>query len=134
MESERIDLLSQERRLRANLQQTRADLQRAKDVIADPSKADIAKYYESDIKRWVETDIPKYETKLVSLEKRKLGLKESIVTEEKFLKLVKDLVKYIGDLQDLAQLDEILSRIHSNFVILDKSISVITFNEEWYNV
>jgi hypothetical protein len=95
---------------------------------------DVAKYYESDIKRYVEVDMPKYESELVSLEKRKLGLKESIFTEEKFLKLVADLVNYIGDLQDLAQLDEILSKFYSNFVILNKSVSVITFNEEWYNV
>jgi site-specific DNA recombinase len=134
LENERIDLLSQERRLRANLQQTKEDLKRAKDIVANKDKADVAKYYEADIKKFVETDIPKFTQELEKVEERKEGLKEAVISEEKFLKLVKKAVDYIGELEDLPQIDEILTKFYSNFVIKDKSVSVITFNQEWYDV
>jgi hypothetical protein len=126
--------LSQERRLRSNIQQTTADLERAKAIVADPSKAEVAQYYETDIKKYVEADLPKHKAELEVVEQRKIDLKESVITEEKFVKLIENAVNYIGDLQDLAQIDEILTKFYSNFVILDKSVSVITFNHEWYDV
>lgn len=134
LENERIDLLSQERRLRANLQQTKEDLKRAKDIVADKDKVDVAKYYEADIKKFMETDIPKFTQELEKVEERKEGLKEAVISEEKFLKLVKKAVDYIGEIEDLPQLDEILTKFYSNFIILNKSVSVITFNQEWYDV
>ncbi len=121
LETERIDLLSQERRLRSNIQQTKSDLERAKALVADPAKAEVAKYYESDIKKWVEVDLPKYDAELKVVKQKTADLKESVVSEEKFVKLIENAVNYIGDLQDLAQLDEILTKFYSNFVVLDKS-------------
>jgi DNA invertase Pin-like site-specific DNA recombinase len=134
VEAEKIELLSQERRLRADLQNAKADLQKAKDVVADPSKADVAKYYEADIKKYIETEIPKYTKELAELERRKEGVKQSIYSEEKFLKLIAEAVNYIGELLDLEQIDEILQKFYSNFIVLDKAVSVITFNQEWYDV
>jgi hypothetical protein len=102
--------------------------------VADKDKADVAKYYEADIKKFMETDIPKFTQELEKVEERKEGLKEAVISEEKFLKLVKKAVDYIGEIEDLPQLDEILTKFYSNFIILNKSVSVITFNQEWYDV
>lgn len=82
----------------------------------------------------METDIPKFTQELEKVEERKEGLKEAVISQEKFLKLVKKAVDYIGEIEDLPQLDEILTKFYSNFIILNKSVSVITFNQEWYDV
>ena len=134
VEDEKIELLSTERRARANLQQTKQDLTRAKDVVADPAKEEVAQYYKDDIKRYVEVDIPKYEQELAKVEQQKQQLVQSVVSEEEFLKLMENVVDYIGEIQDLEQLDEILGKFYSNFVIKDHSVSVITFSTEWYDV
>ena len=133
VEQERIDLLSQERRIRANKQQTEADLERAKSVIADPSKADVAEYYTADIKKYIEVELPQYERELIEVKRKQGDLKQSLLSEEKFLKLIKNAVNYIGQLKDLDQINEILEMFYSNFIILDKSVSVITFQQEWYD-
>ena len=43
----------------------------------------------NNIKRYVEKDLPAYERKLKDIKRRQTELKESIVSEEKFLKLMK---------------------------------------------
>ncbi|HUD06434.1 MAG TPA: recombinase family protein [Candidatus Saccharimonadales bacterium] len=134
VEAEKIELLSEERRVRANWQQTKRELERAKGVVSDPTKADVAKYYEDDIKKYVEVDIPSYQPQIDDIIRRRNNLKASVVSEAKFLELIKNLVIYIGQLQDLEQINEILVRFYSNFTVLNKSVSVITFNPEWYNV
>lgn len=134
IEDEKIELLSVERRTRANLQQTKQDLERAKVVVADPNKKEVAQYYQDDIKRYVEVDMPKYEHELAEVEQQKKRLNQSVVSEEKFLKLMENVVDYIGEIQDLEQLDEILGKFYSNFVIKNHSVSVITFSTEWYDV
>jgi hypothetical protein len=75
VENERIELSSQERRLRANKQQTEADLERAKSVVAELNKADIAEYYQADIKKYVVVELPKYEPELVEVKKKQKLLK-----------------------------------------------------------
>lgn len=134
LEDEQYELISAERRIRANMQQTKADLEKAKGVVADPNKKEVAQYYEEDIKRYIEVDIPKCEQDLAEIDKQKKQLKQSIVSEEKFLKLMENIVNYIGEIQNLEQLDEILGKFYSNFVINNHSVSVITFNTEWYDV
>jgi hypothetical protein len=71
LETEKIDLLSQERRLLSNIQQTKADSERAKAIVADPAKSKVAKYYEADIKKYIEVDLPRYRAELEVVEKRK---------------------------------------------------------------
>ena len=134
VEDERINLLSQERRVRANKQQTEADLERAKTVVADPAKADIAEYYQADIKKYVEVELPKYKQELADVKQKQTLLKDSVVSEEKFLKLMQTIVDYICNLKDLEQINEILEKFYSNFVVKDKAVSVIEFNQEWYDV
>jgi site-specific DNA recombinase len=134
VEDERIELLSQERRIRANTQQTEADLERAKSVVADPNKVDVAEYYQADIKKYIEVELPKYGKELAEVKRRQQHLKASLVSEEKFLKLMKNIVNYFGDLEDLDQINELLQKFYSNFVVKDRSVSVITFNPEWYDV
>ena len=134
IEDEKIELLSAERRIRANAQQTKQDLEKAKSVVADPAKAEVATYYQDDIMKYVEVELPRYERELAEIDEQKKRLKQSIVTEEKFLKLMENIVDYIGEIQDLKQLDEILGKFYSNFVITNRAVSVITFNSEWYNV
>ncbi len=131
---EQYDLLSQERRVMANIKNTEQDLDRAKQVIADPDKADIAGIYKEDIRKYIETDLPLYKKDLAEIKKKQDQLKLSVVGEEKFLKLVDTAVNYIGQLKNLDQIDEILQKFYSNFTILDKAVSVITFNQEWYDV
>jgi DNA invertase Pin-like site-specific DNA recombinase len=134
VEQERIDLLSQERRVRANKQHTEADLERAKNVIADPDKADVAEYYKADIKKYIEVELPQYERELTEVKRKQGDLKQSLLTEEKFFKLIENSVDYLSKLDDLDQINEILEKFYSNFTILDKAVSVITFNPEWYDV
>jgi DNA invertase Pin-like site-specific DNA recombinase len=134
VEREQIDLISQERRIRADRQQTEANLERAKSVIADPTKADVAEYYKADIKKYIEVELPSYEKDLAEVKRQQANLKQSKMSEEKFLKLIENAVNYIGELKDLGQLNEILEMFYSNFIILDKAVSVITFNQEWYDV
>lgn len=134
VEDERINLLSQERRVRANIQQTEADLERTKIVVADPAKADIAEYYQADIKKYVEVELPKYKQELADVKQKQTLLKDSVVSEEKFLKLMQTIVDYFCNLKDLEQINEILEKFYSNFVVKDKAVSVIEFNQEWYDV
>ena len=134
VEDEQYDLLSQERRIMANRKNTEQDLERAKQVIADPDKADIADIYKADIKKYIEVELPQYEKDLAEIKKQQERLKLSIVSEEKFFKLIDTAVRYIGQLKNLEQIDEILQKFYSNFTILDKSVSVVTFNQEWYDV
>jgi len=134
IEAENIELLSQERRARANKQQTEADLERAKSVVSDPNKTDVASYYQADIKKYIELDLPKYEHELSAVKQKQQSLKASIVSEEKFLKLMQNVADYLSDLQDLDQINETLEKFYSNFVVKDRAVSVITFTPEWYDV
>jgi|GEM_PF-2206397 len=102
-------------------------------VLADQTKADLAEYYQDDIKKYVKVELPRYAKELEDVEAQKKRLKDSIVSEEKFIKLMENVVNYIGEVQDLEQLDEILGKFYSNFIITNHSVSVITFNTEWYN-
>jgi DNA integrity scanning protein DisA with diadenylate cyclase activity len=78
--------------------------------------------------------LPKYEQELVEVKKKQKLLKDSVVSEEKFLKLMQTIVDYICNLKDLEQINEILEKFYSNFVVKDKAIAVIEFNPEWYEV
>ena len=134
LDDTQVDLLSQERRSRANLDLALAELEKAKAVVADPTKDDVAEYYKDDIKRLTDVDIPKYRGEIVETSRDRKRLKSSIVSEEKFLKLMQNVVLYISQLQDLQQIDEILRKFFSNLTVLNKSVSVYEFNEPWKNL
>jgi hypothetical protein len=131
VEAEKYELTSQERRARANLQIAREELERAKNTVSDPTKEDVAQHYKEDIKRLVDKDIPSYETQLGEIATRKKMLGETIFSEEKFLKLMDNVVVYISKMTDLQQIDEILRMFFSNFTVLDRSVSVYEFAEPW---
>ena len=134
VESENIELLSQERRIMANKQQTELDLERAKNVVADSTKAEVASYYQSDIKKYIDIELPKYELELADIKQRQKVLNDSVVSEEKFIKLMQSIGDYLSNLKDLDQINEILEKFYSNFIITNKAVSVIEFNQEWYDV
>ena len=52
-----------------------------------------------------------------------------IIVEEKFLKLIKNVVAYINKLTDLRQVDVILRIFFSNFIVLSPSVFVYEFAE-----
>lgn len=134
MEDQQVELVSRQRRLEAELRNLNAELQNVKAVIADPDKKDIAPYYKDDLKRLLDTDIPETERGLIEVQAQKSALKEVIVSEERFLKLMENVALYLSKLTDLQQIDEILRKFFSNFTILNKSVSVAEYTEPWKNL
>lgn len=131
LEDQGYELNSEERRIRADITEAEKQLKRAKDTVSDPDNKDVAELYRTDIKNLTKHEIPNYKQRLQEIKTRKEGLRGSVVSEEKFIKLMQNTGSYLSKLKDIEQIDVILKKFFSNFVIKDRSVSEYTFKEPW---